>query len=158
MTTAPTPRGSRRLVHSIEELLHLELDAIEAYEAALDRLDDAASREQLARFVEDHRRHARELARRVRALGGEPPRGPDLRRLLTQGRVVLARLGGDRAVLMAMRSNENETNNRYEHALGLSGLDEQTRALLEDHLADERRHRAWIVQRIETLPPGIHIG
>lgn len=153
--TATSARTSRKVIETLDELIHLELDAVEAYEAALDRLDDASSRDQLEEFLADHREHARELARRVSALGAEPARGPDLKRLLTQGRVVLARIAGDKAVLQAMRSNENDTNNRYERALELDDLDAESRALLERHLADERRHRAWIVQRIETLPESL---
>lgn len=151
-TSITGARATRQAVGLLNELLHLEFDAIEAYEAAIDRLDDATSRAQLAEFCEDHRRHTRELSELVRALGGEPATGPDVKRLLTQGKVVVARLAGDKAVLQAMRSNENETNTRYEKALQSATLDVRVRAALSRILADERRHRAWIVQRLETRP------
>jgi rubrerythrin len=146
--------GARALQHVVgllNELLHMELDAIEAYETAIDRLQDAGTRAQLQRFLEDHRQHTHELRELVQRLGGDPGAEPEGRRLLAQGKLVLSRLSGDKALLQAMRSNANETNTRYEKARDAPGLDARTRAALSRNLSDERRHRAWIVQRLETL-------
>ncbi len=150
-TSITGARAARQAQGLLNDLIHIELDTIEAYEAAIDRLDDASTREQLRAFVQDHRVHTGELAELVRSLGGEPPSAPDAKRLLAQGKVVLARLAGDKAVLQAMRSNENEINTRYEKARDATGLDARARAIIARNLADERRHRAWIVHQLEML-------
>ncbi len=150
-TSITSGRESPKLVEVLNELIHLDYDAAEAYSAAIERLEDADTRAWFSGFRDDHQRHAHELSRLVRRLDAEPVTGPDARRILAQGKLVLSRLEGEKAVLQAMRSNANETNTRYEKALATRGLEARTRALLSRHLEDERRHRAWIVQRLETV-------
>jgi uncharacterized protein (TIGR02284 family) len=140
-----TERGR---LQRINDLIHLDSDAIEAYEAAIERLEDAQDRAKLGEFLADHRRHVHELRELVVALGGKPVHGADVKRYLTKGKVVLGSLAGDRAVLLAMKSNEDDTNAAYERAISRDGDDPQIRPLLEKNLADERRHRAWIERRL----------
>ncbi len=62
---------------------------------------------------------------------------------------MLQSIRGDKGVLQAMKSNEDQTNEAYEKALRLTGLTPEVQRVLQDNLADERRHRAWIVARLE---------
>jgi uncharacterized protein (TIGR02284 family) len=135
----------------LNDLIALDFDAIEAYEAAIARLDTAGDREQLARFMEDHRRHVRDLSELVRSFGEAPQEGADLKRILTKGKVVLAGLSGDEAVLWAMKSNEDDTNQAYERATASPGLPDRVLSVLRANLADERRHRSWIEQRLDAM-------
>jgi len=93
-------------------------------------------------------RHTVELAEYVAKYGYQPATKGDLKRVLTKGKVVLAGLSGDSAVLGAMKSNEDDTNAAYERAAARPGLPEAIRAVLSRNLSDERRHRAWIEQRL----------
>lgn len=135
----------------LNDLIVLDLDAIEAYEAAITRLGAASDRDQLTQFMEDHRRHVRDLSDIVRSFGAEPPREPDIKRILTMGKVVLAGLIDDEAILRAMKSNEDDTNQAYERAVAQSGVPERVLASLRTNLGDERRHRAWIEKRIDAM-------
>lgn len=137
------------LVPLLNRLIAFDFDAAEAYQAAARRLDDPESRDAMRAFRKDHLRHTRTLGRHVRLLGGKPARGPDLLRAMTKGLVVVAGLAGDRAVLRAMKVNEDQTNKAYETALKLRGLTQKLRTQLERNLRDERRHRAWIVARLK---------
>jgi uncharacterized protein (TIGR02284 family) len=139
------------LVEELNRLIHLDYDAVHAYDAAIDRLDDEASRDALTRFRADHARHIDELQRLVRKLGGEPTDRADVKRVLTQGMVVIRGLQGDHGVLTAMKQNEDQTNAAYERAVALEGLTGPIREVLDRNLVDERRHRAWIEQRLEHL-------
>ena len=47
-----------------------------------------------------------------------------------------------------MKTNEKDTTIAYERAVAHDGLDAHTVAVLERGLADERRHRAWIVETL----------
>jgi hypothetical protein len=56
---------------------------------------------------------------------------------------------GDRAILRAMKTNEDDTNTAYERATGRADLTPTIRDVLTRALADERRHRQYIEQRLE---------
>ena len=145
---------SDKTLLAFNRLIALDFDAADAYDAALARIDDGPSRRKLTAFRNDHLRHTLTLGAEVKRLGGKPVRGPDYKRLMTKGLVVLANLAGDRAVLRAMRTNEELTNRAYETALKLKNLTAKQRGLLERNLRDERRHRAWIIDRLRALRKG----
>lgn len=130
------------------DLIALDHDAIEAYQAAVDRVQDYMVQQQLRAFMADHERHVRELSDLVRAHGGTPPAGGDFKRVLTKGKVVIGNLMGDRGILMAMRSNEEDTNQAYDQANRRTDLPADVREVVQRGLADERRHRAWIDDRL----------
>lgn len=133
----------------LNDLVRLEFDAVHAHQSALSRLQDEAVRTQLAASLADHARHVETLQRLVSELRATPAGGADARRLLAQGKVVVRSLRGDDGILRAMRSNEDETNEAYERALLRGQLSPEQRRVLEENLADERRHRSWITSRLE---------
>lgn len=144
------------LVSLLNQLLELDYDAIEAYKAAIERIRDNNDKVQLGAFKHDHERHVRDLTDVIVAMGSRPASGPDLKQVLTKGKVILGSLAGDRALLIAMKTNENDTNTAYERAVARNDLPQTLRALLERHLTDERRHRAWMLSRIEVLNAAAH--
>jgi uncharacterized protein (TIGR02284 family) len=147
-----TQIGSEKdIVSLLNDLTALDYDAIEAYEAAIARLGDQRDKDQLRLFMGDHQRHTVDLADYVSKYGSKPVTKGDFKRVLTKGKVVLAALAGDKAVLEAMKSNEDDTNAAYERAGARQGLPASIRETLNRSLADERRHRAWIEQRIQQL-------
>lgn len=138
------------VVSLLRNLIELDYDAIEAYEAAIEKLDNASFREQMSAFCDDHRRHVAELNPILQRLGGEPVLQGDIKRVLTKGKVYLGSLISDRAILAAMKTNEEDTNTAYERAVAHVGVDAETLAVLQRNLSDERRHRAWIIQTLQT--------
>lgn len=152
------------LLDTLKDLIALDYDALSAYKAAIDRLDDPICRSVLREFMMDHRRHTEDLSPVVTALGGVAPTEGDMKVLLTKGKVLVGQITGDHGILAAMRSNEDDTNKAYENAVRRSDVPADIRPILERALADERRHRAWIegtLQRmnastqepIRTVPP-----
>lgn len=140
---------------SLEELLSdlitLDYDAIEAYEAAIERLEDGEARQQLGSFVQDHVRHTENLAPHLRSLRSEVPAGSGGKSLLTEGKVVIAGLAGDQAILKAMASNEVDTVTAYGRAVEHPEVPSEVREKLRRNLRDEERHKAWIEQRARQL-------
>jgi uncharacterized protein (TIGR02284 family) len=130
------------------DLIELDYDAIEAYRAAIDRLEDFMVQQQLRAFLADHERHVRDLTTFVEGIGGTAPSKGDIKRVLTKGKVIIAQIVGDRGILMAMKSNEDDTNQAYEQAVRRHDLPPDLRELLQRNLSDERRHRAWIEDRL----------
>ncbi len=133
------------------DLIELDYDAAEAYQAAIDRLEDSTSRSKLMEFKADHIRHAQDLGKVLRESGREPPTQGNIKRILTKGKVVIAGLVGDRAILRAMKSNEDDTNRAYERAVNNDVAPAQVKDLLRRNLADERRHRQWIEDRLIAM-------
>ena len=133
------------------DLASLDHDAIAAYDQAIARLEDAGVRRALQGFREDHERHARELADLITRLGGTPPAGGGAKSLLTQGKVVLGGLLGDKAILLATKTNEDDTNTAYERAVNHGARPALAEDVLRRGLADERRHRAWIEATLARL-------
>jgi rubrerythrin len=136
------------LVKLLKSIIELDYDAIEAYEAAIERIENGSDKAQLSMFMADHRRHVSDLSLIMKEMGEEPPTGPDIKRVLTKGKVVLGSLIGDKAILVAMRTNEADTNTAYERAMARDDLTPHLRAVFEMNLLDERRHRNWIEERL----------
>ncbi|HJT09064.1 MAG TPA: DUF2383 domain-containing protein [Stellaceae bacterium] len=135
----------------LEDLIQLDHDAVHAYEAAIDRLHYAGFREALKGFCQDHLRHIEELGAQLSALGREPPKEGDMKSVLAKGKVVVFGLVGDTAILQAMKTNEDDTNTAYERAAKHDEASEEVRDALSRGLADERRHRDWMVETIKKL-------
>jgi uncharacterized protein (TIGR02284 family) len=138
----------RRMVEHLNALIELDFDAIEAYESAIARLREARDKTRLERFCGDHRRHVVDLTTLVQDLGFTAATQADFKRLLRKGKVVIADLLGDRAVLEAMRINEETTTKMYQRASTDPGLPTRIREILQRNSSDERRHLAWIEQRL----------
>lgn len=148
---ATTIGNETNLIDTLNNLIRLDFDAIEAYQAAINRLQDATCKEQLTQFMRDHERHTRDLSAIVTQLGATPATESDLKAWLTQGKVVIGNLTGDSGILKAMKSNENDTNTAYERALGRGDATPDVQEVLQRNLDDERRHRSWIETRLTQM-------
>jgi uncharacterized protein (TIGR02284 family) len=135
----------------LEDLVQLDYDAADAYQAAIDRLENSSFRSALAEFKRDHLRHITELGDILSSMGRAPPKEGDMKALLTKGKVVIAGLMGDESILQAMRTNEADTNTAYERAVNFKGLQANTRDVLERGLEDERRHCGWILETLKQF-------
>lgn len=142
--------SNEEIAKMLNELIQLDYDAIAAYEAAIERLEDRQASAKLTEFMNDHVEHTRNLAALVRQHGGNPKQKGDLKKVLTKGKVIIANLAGDDAILKAMRINEDLTNESYEKAAQTPGLPAAVRTTLQANLADERRHREWIVSQLAS--------
>jgi len=142
------------LIPSLNRLIVSDYDAIEAYEAAILRLSGDEEQRTLRQFVEDHQRHIDKLAALVRQGGGVPVAHADLHRIVAKGKVVIGGWMGDEAVLGAMYSNEQETNDAYAQASASRAFPPPLRLVLAHYLDDERRHREWLERRITMTPKG----
>jgi uncharacterized protein (TIGR02284 family) len=128
----------------IADLIELDNDAAAAYQAAIDRLENEDYKAKLREFKGDHERHVRELSQLLEQKGITPPEGGRMKQILTKGRVVIAQLAGDDAILKAMKANEDDTNTAYENANKREDAWTEAMDILERGLQDEHRHRQWI--------------
>ena len=147
VTLAGTQSNEKDLV---EALLQLEMNALEAYDATIERLENKIFSQQVAQFRQDHYQHVQELSKFATAMGIEIPEA-GAKSLLTKGKVVIADMvGDDGAILTAMKTNEYETVMAYENACKKDFLSMELRALCEKGLSDEKRHRDWMDQAAKS--------
>lgn len=136
---------------ALESLIELDYAAVASYEEAIECLKFFEYKKKLKEFQKDHERHIKEFSEIVRKMGHEPPTSAGIKQLFTQGKVVFANLIGDKAVLKAMQSNENDTNTAYERLNEHLGKTKETVEFLQRGLEDERKHRQWIEQAIKEF-------
>jgi rubrerythrin len=150
-----------QLIDTLRHLIALDFDTIVAYQAALDRIESARYKRALQEFLTDHWRHTQELTPLVQELGGIAPSHADAKSILIKGKVLIGQLGGDRGLLAAMHSNEDDTNSAYENACARLDLPPHVREILQRARADERRHRMWIARVLgrnqQTTGARLHI-
>lgn len=139
-----------RLIHALNELIAFDLDAMAAYAAAIEWTDDPEERLRLADLEQGHRRQIDELTGCVSMMGGQPRVMGDMKLLLTQGRVMLATVRGERGMFEALRANEKATVKRYDavaRAWGERAPARVGKALVRGLDEARARHR-WLVRRL----------
>ena len=147
-TTIGTEDNIRDLVRN---LILLEHDAIAAYESTIERLSDPALSSQVESFRQDHLQHLEVLREMAAETGVDAPAEGDMKQILTTGKIALADLFGDGAILKAMATNENDTVTAYERASAHPDAIDRSRAFFGKAHADELRHREWMQRTAETL-------
>jgi len=135
----------------LEHLLEYEYDVLEAYRAAKGRLSHSEEVAMVGSFEREHLEQIQILARIARTAVERLPREGDWRQILTEGKVVIAGLVGELAVLRAVSHNERNVLNAYERASLRKDLPEEVRAVLMLHRNGARRRHKWLSERVEQL-------
>lgn len=135
----------------VKDLLYLEHDAIAAYDSCIERLDDQTLSAKISEFKQDHLQHVEVLNEMARELGIDAPLEGDMKQMLTTGKVALADLMGDKAVLETMKTNEDDTVTAYERASRHEDAIPKSKAFFTKAHEDELRHRAWMESTADAL-------
>lgn len=133
---------------NLKDLIQVDIDAVGAYEQALDKIEDPDIREHLVTFREDHQRHIIELSSYLMRNGKEPPKqSPDFKGFMIGGFTSLRSITGTDGALKAMKSNEKLTNKEYDEAVNWE-LDPTARTIIEKGRKDEQAHLAYIEEQL----------
>lgn len=136
-------------IAALNDLIHLDIDAIRAYEHAIKACDHEAVASQLRSFQDDHRRHVLDLGNEVAKLGGKAPDKPDVKGFFIAGFTAVTSIGTHSA-LVAMQGNEKLTTSRYAAAIELQEITPEIRTIITRNYQDEQRHLAWIQQALQN--------
>lgn len=128
----------------IEDLLLLEHDAIAAYDQTIERLSNPDWKQQVSAFRSDHDRHVQELTQMASRVGAKVPKEGDMKQMLTTGKVAMASMMGDKTILAAMRTNEEDTVAAYDRASRNGQATPEMQQVFQRAHADEVRHRQWM--------------
>jgi bacterioferritin (cytochrome b1) len=143
------------LTATLNDLLQLDVDAVQAYGLTVRQLQSNSRKQAVRRYQADHKRHITELKRLIRAYGGVPiaashiPTGPFKLAMQATGS-----LGGDKAVLLAFKSNERQVRDKYRRAADDGSLPADVARVLKRAAADEERHYRWAEKSLERLGAG----
>lgn len=148
---ATTVGQESEITSLVQDLILLEHDAIAAYASTIEKLSDAALSSHIARFKQDHMQHLDVLNEMAAELGIDAPREGDAKQWLTTGKIALAQLMGDKTILKAMKTNEDDTVTAYSRAVNHPDAVEKSRAFFAKALADEERHREWMDKTAASL-------
>lgn len=133
------------LADALKDLIELEYDAIEAYEAAYNRLRDENYKNKISEFKADHLKHVASLSELLKKHGETAPTGPSLiNQWLTKGKVVISNIIGDKQILSAMNSNEADTNSAYDRISAREDLWDDSVEMINEFYSDEKKHKAWL--------------
>lgn len=135
-------------IGTLQDLLHLDMDAIKAYEQAIKACEHEKVKTQLRSFQGDHQRHVQDLSEELRKLGEQPDVRTDLKGFFIEAFTAVAS-HGTKSALMAMRGNEQLTTARYKAALDLQDVPDTTKGIVRKNYADEQRHLEWIKMALD---------
>lgn len=131
---------TQAVIALMRDLMHLDVDAIHAYDQAIKNIEVASARAELERFRGDHERHVTELSAAIVDLGGEAPAiRRDFKGFFIEGMTALRAAMGTEQSLKAMVTNEKLTNREYDRAAKMN-LPPEIDALIRRNQSDERHH------------------
>lgn len=140
----------QRMNEVLQDLLQLDLDAVQAYALARRGVNVRALHDALDEMKRDHDRHVEQLGRVLTARGAAVPHGVDLKGALLGGMAALRALAGAEGALKALRQGEQLTLGRYAKALTMNWPDSLLDLVRRFH-GDEHRHLAtierWLAER-----------
>ncbi|UQA55419.1 DUF2383 domain-containing protein [Polyangium aurulentum] len=131
-----------KVITFINDLIALDLACAAAYAVSAKACKDQEIRNKLLEFKGDHDRHVSELSEVVRDMGGEPIERIDAKGMLIEGYTMLSSQE-DRTAVLAMKGNEELSNNAYASALQ-ANLPNEIREMVMRNFEDERRHMTWL--------------
>lgn len=137
-----------KIIEELNEVLQIDLDAVGAYQTAINAVREPEIKQQLESFRADHERHIQDLQAVIRKSGGQPRQKPDLAGAVRKGFTAVAGLVGTESVLRAMLSNEKKTNDVYAHHVQM-GFPQDIVDLLRKNFGDEQRHYSWIESALQ---------
>ncbi len=148
------------VLEGLNDLLQLDHDAVSAYSAAIERIENREHALQIEGFRKDHERHIRELSEIILQLGGTPRNEPHVTGPLKEGIQRVAAIGGDASILAAWRVNELQVTTKYDrYARDANAWPKEAKRLVDANALDEARHYQWVVSLLsDGNAPELHLA
>jgi bacterioferritin (cytochrome b1) len=140
-----------QIIEALDENLRAELSAVEMYAAHAKVIPEDIVAQGVRAIMAVEQRHARDLAARIKALGGTPT-GPGGAETVV-GRSAGAATAQASTVEMLRLELAEEQQAIKDYAAEIAEImeDEETLDMLEEHLVDEIQHSRWLKAQIAVL-------
>ena len=139
---------NEKIIEALKDNLRAELSAVEMYSAHARAITEDAIAQGVRAIAMVEQRHARDLAARIKVLGGTPiePGGVE---------TVVGRAAGAQVSTLEMLRLElaEEQQAIKDHAVEIAEImdDEETLDMLQENLNDEIQHSRWMKAHIAAL-------
>jgi bacterioferritin (cytochrome b1) len=139
------------IVAALNNALNAELAAVEMYSTHARAIQRPAIAQAVQAICDVEQGHARALAERVHALGGEPVTAGGAATVAGRAAGAVTAQMGTVEMLRLELGEEQKAILDYAKSIAHIMDDEGTMDLLEEHLLDEIRHARWMKARILEL-------
>lgn len=140
----------KQLIERLNDLLQLDVDAVEAYDQIIKHMEYDDIRRRLIDFQDDHRSHVRNLTEAVQQLDGKPVKDtPDFKGYLIEVFTMLMSVSGSIGAIEALKANEVLTNRKYTEATTLE-WPEGIKKLIFTNYSQEQRHMNYVEELLTT--------
>ena len=143
------------VLEGLNDLLQTDHDAVNAYDVAIEKLEDREYAQQILGFRMDHERHIRELNELIAGMGGVASNEPHATGPFRTALQALGGVGGDRGLLMAFRTNELQVRSKYDlYAARANHWPHDVKRTIDRCALDEERHYRWVAEVLQSIGIG----
>lgn len=143
-----------QVIAALNHNLRAELSAVQVYSAHAEAISEPAIAQGVQAILAVEHRHARDLAARIRALGGTPLEAGGTETVAGRALGAVSALASTAEMLRLELAEEQQAIRDYASHIADIMDDEETLDLLEEHLADEMQHARWLKAQIRALERG----
>ncbi len=137
------------LIRKLHSLAQLDTDAVAVYDEALEHVTDDDVRKRFEEFQGEHRYHADQLTSAIERLGAERPSfEEDFTGRMAEWVTAIRSQRGTQGALHAMETAEHYHNRHYDEAVAWDVGDAELAQMLQQFDDDEKRHLAFIEERL----------
>jgi len=135
----------------LNRLIRGELAAVETYQQAMDKMQDAPEATELQVILTEHRAAVKSLADHVGKHGGTPESSSGAWGAWAKLVERTAQALGNTAALEALRQGEQHGIKEYERAMADDELEKDCRTLIKDQLLPQARAHIPVLDRLIDL-------
>lgn len=126
---------------ALNQILRGELSAVEAYEQALEKIDDGAEAKRLNEFLTFHKTYAEYWRNQVESVTVKPDTSSGPWGYVVQAFVATAKLFGETSTLKALKAGEEHGVKEYQNLLEHPLVEEKDKRFIRDEVLPEiERH------------------
>lgn len=143
--------SKEQIIEALNHDLVAEWSAVEMYGAHAKAIAEDAIVEGVRAILSVEEGHAQELTKRIRELGGEPVQPGGAATVLGRAVGAASSQAGTAEMLRLELGEEQQAIKDYSAQIAEIVDDDDTVALLEEHLHDEMEHARWLKAQIRAL-------
>lgn len=141
----------KQIIDALNDNLRAELSAVEMYGAHAKAIQEDAVAEGVRAIMHVERRHARDLAGRIEALGGTPAEPGGAETVVGRAAGAATAQASTAEMLRLELAEEQQAIKDYAFEIAEIMDDEETLDMLHEHLNDEIEHSRWMKAQLMVL-------
>jgi len=134
-------------IDTLNEMLKGEHMAIHIYDKTKEIQQDEQIAQTLAKFEEDHQRHAHQLAQRIVDLGGQPKASTGFTGIMADINSVINSFQGLEEFLTQIYNGEDKGIHAYEDRI--DEIDPVSQGIVKQIMREDHEHLKWFKTRME---------